>query len=65
MSLSEVIHYLIGMVIVFFLVWLIIYLNNYFGKNNIPITSQTLTEQFIGRQVNLSPAKKSVYFHNK
>jgi hypothetical protein len=65
MSLSEVIHYLIGMVIVFFLVWVIIYLNNYFSKNNIPITSQTLTEQFVGHQVNLSPAKKSVYFHSK
>ena len=29
---------------------IIIYLHKYFSKNNVPITSQTLTEQFIGRQ---------------
>jgi hypothetical protein len=59
MSLFEVIHYLIGMVIVFVLVWLIIYGNTYFSKNNIPITSQSLTEQFVGRPVNLSPISKT------
>lgn len=53
MILFEIIHYLIGMAIVFFLIWVIIYVHNYFSKNNIPITSQTLTEQFVGRSVNL------------
>ena len=53
MFLFEIIHYLIGMAIVFFLIWVIIYVHNYFSKNNIPITSQTLTEQFVGRSVNL------------
>ena len=42
-------HYLIGMIIVAFIIWSIIKLNNYFSKNNVPITNQTLTEQFIGK----------------
>ena len=50
MVIPDTVHYLIGIFIVVFLVWLIIYLHRYFSKNNVPITSQTMTEQFIGRQ---------------
>jgi hypothetical protein len=54
MNLFEIIHYIIGMVIVFFLVWIIIKVNNHFSKDNFPITSLSLTEQFVGRKVNIS-----------
>ena len=50
MVIPDTVHYLIGLLLVAFLVWVIIYLHKYFSRNNVPITSQTLTEQFIGRQ---------------
>lgn len=50
MVIPDTVHYLIGLLLVAFLVWIIIYLHRYFSKNNVPITNQTLTEQFIGRQ---------------
>lgn len=46
----DLFHYLIGLIILFLLVWIIIRVDTYFSKDIIPITSQTLTEQFIGRQ---------------
>ena len=49
MGIIDMFHYLIGMIIVAFIIWSIIKLNNYFSKNNVPITNQTLTEQFIGK----------------
>ena len=54
MNLFEILHYIIGMFIVFFLVWIIIKLNNHFSKDNMPLTNQSLTEQFIGRKVNIA-----------
>jgi hypothetical protein len=54
MNLFEIIHYIIGMIIVFFLVWIIIKVNNHFSKDNFPITSLSLTEQFVGRKVNIA-----------
>ena len=56
MNLFEIFHYTIGMVIVFFLVWIIIKLNNHFSKDNIALTNQSLTEQFVGRKVNIAAA---------
>ena len=56
MNLFEIIHYIIGMIIVFFLVWIIIKVNNHFSKDNFPITSLSLTEQFVGRKVNIAAA---------
>jgi len=50
MSIFDILHYLIGLIILFLLVWIIIRVDTYFSKDIIPITSQTLTEQFIGRQ---------------
>jgi hypothetical protein len=44
-------HYLIGMIIVGFLIWVIVRIHNHFSKDIIPITSQTMTEQFTGRQL--------------
>ena len=54
MNLFEILHYIIGMFIVFFLVWIIIKLNNHFSKDNIALTNQSLTEQFVGRKVNIA-----------
>ena len=51
MGIVDMFHYLIGMIIVAFLIWSIIKLNNYFSKNNVPITNQTLTEQFLGKSL--------------
>jgi hypothetical protein len=51
MGIIDMFHYLIGMIIVAFLIWSIIKLNNYFSKNNVPITNQTLTEQFLGKSL--------------
>jgi len=56
MNLFEILHYIIGMFIVFFLVWIIIKLNNHFSKDNMPLTNQSLTEQFVGRKVNIAEA---------
>ena len=47
----EILHYLIGLFIVSLLVYFIIKSHKYFSKNNKQLTSQTMTEQFIGRQV--------------
>lgn len=51
MDIFDMLHYLIGMIIVVFLIWVIIRLHKHFSKNIIPITSQTMTEQFTGRQL--------------
>jgi hypothetical protein len=32
-----ILHYLIGLIIVSFLLWIIIYIHNYFSKENIPL----------------------------
>ena len=50
MVIPDTVHYLIGILLVAFIIWLIIYLHKYFSKNNVPITSQTITEQFLNRQ---------------
>ena len=50
MVIPDTVHYLIGLLLVAFLVWVIIYLHKYFSKNNVPITNQAITEQFIGRE---------------
>jgi hypothetical protein len=49
MVIPDSVHYLIGLILVAFLVWVIIRLHKHFSKNIVPITSQTMTEQFIGR----------------
>jgi len=36
-DLGDIIHYLIGLLIVSFLLWCLIKIHNYFSKNNIPI----------------------------
>lgn len=35
--LFEILHYLIGLLIVSFILWLIIVIHNYFSKDNIPL----------------------------
>jgi len=49
-------HYLVGIIIVVFLIWVIIRLHKHFSKDIIPITSQTMTEQFTGRPLAAPPA---------
>lgn len=49
MDFFDMLHYLVGMIIVTFLVWVIIRLHKHFSKDIIPITIQTMTEQFTGR----------------
>ena len=51
MVIPDSVHYLFGMLIVAFLVWVIIYLHKYFSKNNVPITNQAITEQFMNRSM--------------
>jgi hypothetical protein len=36
-DIFDIIHYLIGFIILSFLIWLLIQTHNYFSKNNIPI----------------------------
>jgi hypothetical protein len=36
-DIFDIIHYLIGFIIVSLLVWIIIRIHNYFSKDNIPI----------------------------
>jgi hypothetical protein len=36
-DIFDMIHYLIGFIILAFFIWVIIYAHNYFSKNNIPI----------------------------
>jgi len=57
MVIPDSVHYLIGLILVAFFVWVIIRLHKYFSKNIVPITSQSLTEQFIGRQAILPGPK--------
>ena len=56
MDIFDMLHYLIGIIIVTFLIWIIIRLHKHFSKDIIPITSQTMTEQFIGRPFQAPPA---------
>ena len=55
MNIFDMLHYLVGIIIVVFLVWVIIRLHKHFSKDIIPITSQTMTEQFTGRQFQAPP----------
>jgi hypothetical protein len=45
-DIFDIIHYLIGFVILGFLIWLLIYIHNYLSKDNIQI------ETFINKKVN-------------
>ena len=56
MDIFDMLHYLIGMIIVAFLIWVIICLHKHFSKDIIPITIQTMTEQLTGRQFQAPPA---------
>jgi len=56
MDIFDMLHYLVGLIIVMFLVWIIIRLHKHFSKDIIPITTQTMTEQFTGRQFQSAPA---------
>jgi|Laugresu1bdmlbdd_1035124.scaffolds.fasta_scaffold01232_5 hypothetical protein len=40
-DIFDIIHYLIGFIILSFLIWLLIQTHNYFSKNNIPIKTET------------------------
>ena len=57
MVIPDSVHYLFGMLIVAFFVWVIIRLHKHFSKNIVPITSQTMTEQFLSRQAILPGPK--------
>jgi hypothetical protein len=57
MVIPDSVHYLIGLILVAFFVWVIIRLHKYFSKNIVPITSQSLTEQFLSRQAILPGPK--------
>ena len=37
----DLLHYLIGLLIVCFLVWTLIQVHNHFSKDNVPIPNQT------------------------
>ena len=41
LDIFDLLHYLIGILIVCFLVWTIIQLHNYFSKDNVPIPNET------------------------
>jgi len=56
MDIFDMLHYLVGIIIVVFLIWVIIRLHKHFSKDIIPITSQTMTEQFTGRPLAAPPA---------
>uniref|UniRef100_A0A6C0I7Y1 Uncharacterized protein n=1 Tax=viral metagenome TaxID=1070528 RepID=A0A6C0I7Y1_9ZZZZ len=45
----EMIHYLISFFIVGLLIYLIIKTHIYFSRNNVPITNETIKEQFLNR----------------
>ena len=44
-DIFDLIHYLIGLLIVGFLVWVLIKTHEHFSKDNIPILTETLTNQ--------------------
>ena len=56
MDFFDMLHYFVGIIIVTFLIWVIIRLHKHFSKDIIPITSQTMTEQFTGRPLTAAPA---------
>ncbi len=41
-DIFDMLHYLVGLIIVAFLIWIIIKIHNHFSKNNVPIPNQTL-----------------------
>lgn len=41
LDIFDLLHYLIGLLIVCFLIWTLIRVHNYFSKDNIPIPNQT------------------------
>ena len=41
MDLFDLLHYLVGILIVCFLVWALIQVHNHFSKDNIPVPNQT------------------------
>ncbi len=41
LDIFDMIHYLIGLLIVAFLIWIIIQIHNHFSKEKVPIPSQS------------------------
>ena len=41
LDIFDMMHYLIGLLIVAFLIWALIQIHNYFSKEKVPIPSQT------------------------
>ena len=41
LDIFDMIHYLIGLLIVGFLIWILIQIHNHFSKEKVPIPSQT------------------------
>jgi len=46
-DIFDIIHYLIGFIILGFLIWLLIQTHNYFSKNNIPFETETFKNKKI------------------
>ena len=46
-DIFDIIHYLIGFIILSFLIWLLIQTHNYFSKNNIPFETETFKNKKI------------------
>ena len=41
LDIFDMMHYLIGLIIVAFLIWALIQIHNHFSKENVPIPNQT------------------------
>ena len=41
LDIFDMMHYLIGLLIVSFLIWIIVQIHNHFSKEKVPISNQT------------------------
>jgi hypothetical protein len=53
-DIGDLFHYLIGLIIVSFCIWVIVKIHNYFSQNNIPL-EQILYPNSITSDINMNP----------
>lgn len=51
LDIIDLFHYLIGLIIVFTILWFLIQVHNYFSKDNIPIVPVPYSSVTLGQQI--------------
>jgi len=59
-DIIDIFHYLIGLIIVGFILWFLIQIHNYFSKDNVPIMVSSFTSSFVTPGSSVTPGQQSI-----